>query len=82
MGSLSSWMKKADVGDGNRPGLAEADRRELRETNNRIRLLDRHLSAPAFRNRATIARSGIAVLIPINFLSCRQRGSAAEEPLR
>lgn len=39
-GSLSNWMKKADVEDGSRPGLTEADRRELREANKRIRLLE------------------------------------------
>lgn len=39
-GSLTNWMKQADVRDGNRPGLTEADRVELREAKKRIRLLE------------------------------------------
>ena len=39
-GCLHNWMKKADVEDGNRPGLADADRKELREANKKIRLLE------------------------------------------
>lgn len=39
-GSLSNWMKKADIEDGHRPGMTEADRKELREANKRIRLLE------------------------------------------
>ena len=38
-GCLHNWMKKADVEDGNRPGLSDAERKELREANKRIRLL-------------------------------------------
>jgi len=38
-GCLHNWMKKADVEDGNRPGLNDAERKELREANKRIRLL-------------------------------------------
>ena len=38
-GCLRNWMKKADVEDGNRPGLNDAERKELREANKRIRLL-------------------------------------------
>ncbi len=30
-GCLHNWMKKADVEDGHRPGLTDADRVELRE---------------------------------------------------
>jgi transposase len=29
-GSLANWMKQADVEDGRRPGLSEADKAELR----------------------------------------------------
>jgi transposase len=39
-GSLASWMKQADVEDGRRPGLADADRAELRELKKRNRLLE------------------------------------------
>jgi transposase len=39
-GTLSNWLKKADVEDGHRPGLNEAERAELRETRKRIRLLE------------------------------------------
>jgi transposase len=39
-GCLHNWMKKADIEDGNRPGLADADRKELREANKKIRLLE------------------------------------------
>ena len=38
--TLYSWMKKADIEDGRRPGLAEDERRELREAKKRIRLLE------------------------------------------
>jgi transposase len=38
-GSLSNWMKQADIEDGRRPGLTEDDRKQLREANKRIRLL-------------------------------------------
>ena len=33
-------MKKADVEDGHRPGLTDAERVEMRETKKRIRLLE------------------------------------------
>ncbi|TSD65782.1 transposase [Aeromicrobium piscarium] len=39
-GTLSNWLKKADIEDGHRPGLTEADRAELREAKKRIRLLE------------------------------------------
>ena len=39
-GSLTNWMKQADIEDGNRPGLTDADRAELREAKKRIRLLE------------------------------------------
>lgn len=39
-GSLRNWMQKADIEDGHRPGLSEADRVELREAKKRIRLLE------------------------------------------
>lgn len=39
-GSLTNWMKRADIEDGKRPGLTEPDRAELREAKKRIRLLE------------------------------------------
>lgn len=39
-GSLTNWMKHADIQDGRRPGLTDADRAELREAKKRIRLLE------------------------------------------
>jgi transposase len=39
-GALSNWLKRADIEDGNRPGLSDDDRKELREANKRIRLLE------------------------------------------
>lgn len=38
-GSLTNWMKQADIEDGRRPGLTDADRAELRELKKRNRLL-------------------------------------------
>ena len=38
--SLFNWMKKADIEDGHRPGLNEDERKQLREANKRIRLLE------------------------------------------
>ena len=39
-GSLTNWLKQADIEDGRRPGLSDADRAELREAKKRIRLLE------------------------------------------
>jgi transposase len=39
-GSLTNWMRKADIEDGHRPGLSDADRVELRELKKRNRLLE------------------------------------------
>jgi len=39
-GCLHGWMKKADVEDGHRPGLTDADRKELREAKKKVRLLE------------------------------------------
>jgi len=37
---LANWLKKADVEDGKRPGVTQADASELREAKKRIRLLE------------------------------------------
>jgi transposase len=39
-GSLTNWMKKADIEDGKRPGLSDGERKELREPKKRNRLLE------------------------------------------
>jgi transposase len=39
-GSLGNWIRQADVEDGRRPGLTDADRAELRELKERSRLLE------------------------------------------
>lgn len=39
-GCLSNWLKKADIADGHRSGLTDADRAELRELKKRNRLLE------------------------------------------
>ena len=39
-GSLMNWMKQADIEDGKRPGLSEDGRRQLRDANKRIRLVE------------------------------------------
>ena len=37
---LTNWMSKADVEDGNKPGLTDADRADNRELKKRLRLLE------------------------------------------
>lgn len=39
-GSLANWMKRADVEDPKRPGMTDDNRKEMREANKRIRLLE------------------------------------------
>jgi transposase len=39
-GCLHNWMKKADVEDGNRPGVSEKQSGEVRELKKRNRLLE------------------------------------------
>lgn len=39
-GCLSTWLKKADVEDGNRPGVSDQHAAELREVKKRVRLLE------------------------------------------
>ena len=39
-GTLSNWLKRADIEDGVRPGVSQADTAELRELKKRNRLLE------------------------------------------
>lgn len=39
-GSLTNWLKQADVEDDKRAGLTDDERKQLREANRRIRLLE------------------------------------------
>jgi transposase len=41
--TLYEWMKKADVDDGVRPGLSEADAAEMRELRRRNRVLEQEV---------------------------------------
>ena len=38
--TLSAWMRKADVEDGVKPGVTEAEQSETRELRRRVRLLE------------------------------------------
>jgi transposase-like protein len=38
--TLSTWLKKADIDEGVKPGITSAESVELREANKRIRLLE------------------------------------------
>jgi transposase len=39
-GALSNWLKKADIEDGNRPGVTDSQAAEVRELKKRNRLLE------------------------------------------
>ena len=39
-GTLSNWLKRADIEDGNRPGVTEKQSNEVRELKKRNRLLE------------------------------------------
>jgi len=39
-GCLSNWLKKADIEDGNRPGITESEAAQVRELKKRNRLLE------------------------------------------
>jgi transposase len=41
--TLYTWLKKADVEDGVRPGLSEADANEMRELRRRNRVLEQEV---------------------------------------
>jgi len=57
-GCLHGWVKKADVEDGNRPGVTVKDAAELRDAKKRIRLLEQENEvlrrAAAYLSRANL----------------------------
>ena len=61
-GSLTNWMKKADIEDGRRPGMTDADRVEARELKKRIRLLEQENEvlrrAAAYLSQANLPGKG------------------------
>jgi transposase len=57
-GCLHCWLKKADVDDGNRPGVTASEQGKLREARKRIRLLEQENKvlrrAPAYLSQANL----------------------------
>jgi len=61
--TLSTWLKKADIEDGVKPGITSAESVELREANKRIRLLEQEAEvlkrALAYVSQGTVPGKGI-----------------------
>lgn len=59
---LRNWMRRADVEDGLKPGLAAGDNAELREAKKRIRLLEQENEvlrrAAAYLSQANLPGKG------------------------
>lgn len=74
-GSLTNWLKQADIEDGRRPGLTDADRAELRDARKRIRLLEQENEvlprAAAYLSQA---------YLPGNSLPARPRDGRGRHP--
>jgi len=84
-GSLANWMKQADIEDGKRPRLTEDERKQLREANNRIRLLEQENEvlrrAAAYLSQANLpgrksSRSSAKWPRPVPASGCRSRWRA------
>ena len=60
---LSTWVKKADIDEGVKPGSTSAETAELREANKRIRLLEQEAEvlrrALAYVSQGSIPGKGI-----------------------
>lgn len=60
--SLTNWLKQADIEDGKRPGLTEAELVENRELRKRVRLLEREnevlRTAAAYLSQANLKLGG------------------------
>ena len=84
-GCLQGWMKKADVEDGNRPGVTASEQDELREARKRIRLLEQENEvlrrATAYLSQANLpgkyySRSSVKWPRPGPRSGCRSRWRA------
>ena len=87
--SLTNWLKQADVEDGRRPSLTDADRVELRDARKRIRLLEQENEvlrrAAAYLSQATLpgkivfplvremTAAGAPIRVPVT-VACRVLG--------
>ncbi|MCT1617967.1 MULTISPECIES: IS3 family transposase [Janibacter] len=91
-GSLANWMKQADVEDGRRPGLTDDERKQLREANKRIRLLEQENEvlrrAAAYLSQANLpkivfplvremAATGAPIRVPVA-VACRVLGLSTQ----
>ena len=60
--TLSTWMRKADIDDGNRPGRTREESTELREARKQIRLLQQENEvlrrAAAYLSQANLPGKG------------------------
>ena len=56
--TLSTWLKKAAIDDGVKPGVSSAESAELREANKRIRLLEQEAEVLR-RARAYVSQGSI-----------------------
>ncbi len=60
--TLQNWLSRADVEEGNRPGLTAADAAEARELKKRIRLLEQEnevlRKAAAYLSQANVKLGG------------------------
>ncbi|HMU26217.1 MAG TPA: IS3 family transposase, partial [Solirubrobacterales bacterium] len=89
---LHNWLKKAEIEEGTRPGLTEAERKELRETKKRIRLLEQENEvlrrAAAYLSQANLpkmifplvremALAGAPIRVPVK-VTCRVLGFSSQ----
>ncbi|WP_197466819.1 transposase [Tsukamurella pseudospumae] len=60
--TLQKWLRRADVDDGNKPGMTSGQSAELREANKRIRLLEQENEvlrrAAAYLSQANLPGKG------------------------
>jgi transposase len=60
--TLTKWLRRADIDDGNKPGTTSAQSAELREANKRIRLLEQENEvlrrAAAYLSQANLPGKG------------------------
>ena len=60
--TLQKWMRRADIDDGNKPGMTSGQSAELREANKRIRLLEQENEvlrrAAAYLSQANLPGKG------------------------